>query len=395
LANKFIKLNKILSILFSIFLFFNIIIFKNTLSLALSADEVTKETVTAEISKLYSTRNNAIVTGNIGSLKNIFDTNHKAGKWGLEHEVIRVKYLKDWSKARGIDFTNVESTIKVNSFRKEGSKFRLSIDESSKFDYIYSDDADPVTNSFGIGIKHYVLLDFNDNQCKIHTDWYTDAFTDALDDYSGEIKEDIYISKCESNTKNYSVPLPTSQTKTYYNRKNAVAYADKYCGIAWGNDNNFKYNQSYKNFAPEGGDCTNFASQILTDKNAGSLRMGLGWFYRGSKNKASNTASWVNADAFNRYILNSGRGYLVKKGYYNDIIKTHNNRTPGALDKILDGDLIGYEKKGDVIHFSVFTGRDSHGYPLVNCHTTDRYKVPWDLGWGDKTIKFILIHVTG
>ncbi|WP_443662559.1 amidase domain-containing protein, partial [Clostridium sp.] len=31
--------------------------------------------------------------------------------------------------------------------------------------------------------------------------------------------------------------------------------------------------------------------------------------------------------------------------------------------------------------------------PLVNTHTIDRYRVPWDLGWGDKNINFYLIHV--
>ncbi|MBU3128796.1 amidase domain-containing protein [Clostridium tagluense] len=39
------------------------------------------------------------------------------------------------------------------------------------------------------------------------------------------------------------------------------------------------------------------------------------------------------------------------------------------------------------------TGFDSHGYPLVNTNTIDRYHVPWDLGWGDKNINFYLIHV--
>lgn len=29
----------------------------------------------------------------------------------------------------------------------------------------------------------------------------------------------------------------------------------------------------------------------------------------------------------------------------------------------------------------------------VNTHTSDRYHMPWDLGWGDKNISFYLIHL--
>ena len=43
--------------------------------------------------------------------------------------------------------------------------------------------------------------------------------------------------------------------------------------------------------------------------------------------------------------------------------------------------------------YTNYTGFNSHGYPLVNTHTIDRYHVTWDLGWGDKNIKFYLIHV--
>ncbi|MDT2264397.1 hypothetical protein P7H17_02880 [Paenibacillus larvae] len=37
-------------------------------------------------------------------------------------------------------------------------------------------------------------------------------------------------------------------------------------------------------------------------------------------------------------------------------------------------------------------GHDAKGYPLVNSHTADRYRVPFDLGW-DKSTKYLLIHI--
>lgn len=57
------------------------------------------------------------------------------------------------------------------------------------------------------------------------------------------------------------------------------------------------------------------------------------------------------------------------------------------------GDVICYAKGRAIDHFAIVTGFDSHGYPLVNTNTIDRYHVPWDLGWGDKNINFYLIHV--
>jgi NMD protein affecting ribosome stability and mRNA decay len=84
-------------------------------------------------------------------------------------------------------------------------------------------------------------------------------------------------------------------------------------------------------------------------------------------------------------MINSGRASLIASGSYNKVYK--------AAYKMLPGDIVAYEKKGKITHISVVTGADSKGYTLVNCHNTDRYHVPWDLGWSDKGIKFYLIRV--
>ena len=99
----------------------------------------------------------------------------------------------------------------------------------------------------------------------------------------------------------------------------------------------------------------------------------------------SGTKAWVNAQGFKNYILYSGRGSLIAKGTYQDVYKQAYNLRPG--------DFVGYEKGGRITHVSTVTGVDSKGYPLVTCHNTDRYLVPWDLGWSNKSIKFHLIHV--
>lgn len=55
--------------------------------------------------------------------------------------------------------------------------------------------------------------------------------------------------------------------------------------------------------------------------------------------------------------------------------------------------IFWHQNQGKVTYISIVTGTDSKVYAYVNSHNTDRYKVPWDLGWGDRGIKFNLALV--
>ncbi len=99
----------------------------------------------------------------------------------------------------------------------------------------------------------------------------------------------------------------------------------------------------------------------------------------------SATNAWINAQGFKNYLINSGRGSYIAKGYYYDTYKDAFNLRPG--------DIVAYEKKGRITHVSTVTGLDSKGYPLVTCHNTDRMLVPYDLGWSNSDIKFHFIDV--
>jgi hypothetical protein len=92
-------------------------------------------------------------------------------------------------------------------------------------------------------------------------------------------------------------------------------------------------------------------------------------------------------------LIYSGKGRLIKKGTFKQLTLSSPQYPFGAVEKLIPGDVICYVKKNDVDHFAVVTAKDSHGYPLVNSHTADRYHVPWDLGWGDEKISFNLISI--
>ena len=183
----------------------------------------------------------------------------------------------------------------------------------------------------------------------------------------------------------------TGAKRPRYNREKAVAYANKYAGAAWGAGNNHRYNPKYQDYHYQGGDCTNFASQVIGDpEEGGGLPMTRTWRYY--KHQGGSVA-WVQTDAFKRFLLNSGYGQVIGYGYFSDLTKPNSRHPNGAIAKIQPGDLIGYEmRKGDVDHFSVVVGKDANGYPLVNSHTGDRFQVPWDIGW-DKYTRFVFIHI--
>jgi hypothetical protein len=115
-----------------------------------------------------------------------------------------------------------------------------------------------------------------------------------------------------------------------------------------------------------------------------------GWHYLYGN---GGSQAWVQTDAFRNFLIRSGYGRIIGQGSFSDIVQSVNERQL-HLDKtqLLPGDLIAYVLKGDVDHFSVVVGFDQSGYPLVNSHTADRFRVPFDLGW-DKHTKYLLIHI--
>ncbi|MDF2881388.1 MAG: hypothetical protein K0R54_1945 [Clostridiaceae bacterium] len=349
------------------------------------ADTVDKEEIRSEVERIFNQRSACLVSGDTGPLNELFDTSQKYGKWALEHEIKRVKYLNQWSDQRDITFGKIESSVRINKIYPKGKVMKIALQESYKFEYTYNGDENSTVNCFGVGIRHTASLTKKNDKWVIYNDWYTDCFEDALHNFTISIPNlplPIHSILDRSHEASYL-------RRPFYDRQKAVAYADKYCGAAWGSGNNFKYNKKYSDYNGAGGDCTNFISQVLGDKEeGGGMPIGGGW--------TSGSHAWSNADGLKNFLIYSGRGSVISVGTYKDLTKPTEALPNGAVGKLKLGDLVAYEKgRGNIDHFAVITGFDSHGYPLVNSHTTDRYHVPWDLGWGDSKIRFFLIHING
>ncbi|MEW8957394.1 amidase domain-containing protein [Clostridium sp.] len=388
------KFNKLFSMFLIFVMFFS---FSENKALAYNKEETSKNMVMEFINNIFKTRNNFTLSGNLENFKDNYDLKNNYGKWSFEHEIKRAKYLRDWASERGIILKSIESLPNFKKVTVGKNAATVRVDEGLKVTYGYENDNDNCENVFGVNLFHNISLKFIDSNMIIINDYYLDCFEDGLKAYPVDYSEtSLPVPKDKNydfinNTRNSVEVSPSSK----YDRLKAISYADTYSGVPWatGKKTN-KYNTKYKNFTGVGGNCTNYVSQCLGDSEAGNLKQDGTWYciYKGY-NGAETSASWSNADAFKNYLLYSGKGKLIKKGDFKEVIKPLSDSPNGAIGKLALGDVIAYDKGNDIDHTAIVTAFDSHGYPLINSHTVDRYHVPFDLGWGDKNIKFLLIHI--
>lgn len=130
-----------------------------------------------------------------------------------------------------------------------------------------------------------------------------------------------------------------------YNRKAAREYA-----LKWAESSN----ASYYNYINEGGDCTNFVSQVLraggmefwgSKKNATDIGS---WFYY-SQNIPNRTSTWTGANPFNQHF-----GKVHKRAY-----KYREYTVRDAIDNfeeisrsIYEGDIVQYSRPNNIAFHS-------------------------------------------
>lgn len=332
------------------------------------SEEELKTELHGVLQDILQKRNTALLAQDRETLQTLYNTAIKTGLYAFESESIKMKYLKNWAEKQSAEFTNIESVIRMRKVRdRENGLFGMTCNVSTTFTYSYKDTPD-VPNTFKLGTSHYIHLQKQkDGSYLIVKEWYTDPFADSLD------LENIKSDEMKTYIGGHKAPEYTPDERT----QRAIDYAHTYCGIGEG-EHLFKYNKNYLDCNPRGGDCANFASQILYE--GGKFKKNDTWDYTNDGTKA-----WVNAQAFKNYMVHSGRGSYIAKGSYKKVYKDAYQMRPG--------DFVAYEKKGRITHISTVTGLDSKGYPLVTCHNTDRLLVPYDLGWSNQNIIFHLIDM--
>lgn len=321
----------------------------------------------AHIADLFRIRSSSYLNEDVELLDSLYYTDIKSGKLAFENEKVKLSYINDWANKQEVEFTSVDSYIATRRIDEiENDKYSVSLAVSTEYVYKYYDEDDKTT--FNIGTYHSMEFVKKDDKWLVAKEWYGDPFGGFLQIDDLEKVQDIISSAVK--------PDLTDLNKR---RIGAVEYANKHSGVAFPPDYSFHYNNDYRNYNGHGGDCTNFASQVLYE--GGEFTKNSAWNYK----SGGATAAWVGANSFHNYMLYSGRASLIESGNQEEALENSYN--------LLPGDYIAYARKGKVAHISIVTDLDSKGYPLVNSHNTDRYKVPWDIGWSTKDVKIYLVRV--
>jgi hypothetical protein len=320
------------------------------------------------VKQMFVVKSKAMLEQDAESIESIYNRNIKFGQWAYEHEIKKMKYLKNWAEKQAVSFTSIVPNIEVKRVRDNGDYYSVRVICSTEYKYTYVNSRDS-ENAFRIGTYHILNVKNSDGAWAVTKEWYTDPFADSLN------LENIKADSIREYILSQGVRDFTNLSKR---RMDAVAYADKYSGAANDIQQGFTYNRKYKDLNPQGGDCANFASQILFE--GAKFKKNRTWNY-----ELDGTKAWANAQGFKDYWVGSGRASVIAHGNYDKVYKASFN--------LLPGDFVAYQKGGRITHISMVTGADSKGYALVNCHNTDRHRVPWDLGWSNKNIKFWLVKV--
>ncbi len=367
--------------------------------LTLGLDSVTVGTVTPPaktveeaLEAIFKTRATALLRGDPEMLKGLYDATSLYGRWAFEHETRRIQYVNVWAKARGLKLRDIRSAIGIRTVEPGEKKAWIFLVQTLSVAYSYTTDPREPVNRFGVGTRHTVELVYGDGNWLVRRDWFTDPLEeDALvsDVAPAQASEPEKAEQLLSGEKPKAFEPPQPVSGGWFDRKGAVAYANKYAGLAL--STNHRYNPAYRDYTPVGGDCTNFISQALADREGGRLPRDYTWNYVQSKTGiGAGSGVWVQASALANHLLYSGHARLIGRGTFGDLVQATANHPFGAIRELGEGDVIAYEEKGRIEHLAVVVGRDSRGYLLVNSHTADRYRVPWDLGWDKKTVFWLL-----
>ncbi|WP_342425808.1 amidase domain-containing protein [Paenibacillus sp. FSL L8-0502] len=348
-------------------------------SFRVQAEPAKQDDVIPFLQKLFNDRTRLLMDQDKKHIEDYYLVKHNRSNYAYLHEMNRAEYIQEWAKHRKMKFVNAESSIRISRIEVLGDTAKVSLVQSLKLSYEYIDSY-PGQHDFGIGTRHGITLRKKDSRWYVEREWYSDPLEE----------NPKKIEPLDSSFIPHKDSVPSEKVIHNYNRARAIDYANKYAGITWGAGNRQRYNPKYLDYNSKGGDCTNFSSQVIGDKEeGGGLPMKSGWHYLYGN---GGSQAWVQTDAFKNFLIRSGYGRIIGQGSFSDVVRAINGQQHQYRPQLLPGDLIAYVLKGDVDHFSVVVGFDEGGYPLVNSHTADRFRVPFDLGW-DRNTQYLLIHI--
>lgn len=216
-----------------------------------------------------------------------------------------MKYIRNWEEKQGVQFTSITPKVVVKKIKGSDTNLSVYLLCSTEYKYIY-EGLPEAENVSRIGTYHNLQLVNKDGIWVITKEWYKDPFGDFLN------LDTIKVN----DIKEYILAQSSRDFSNISSRRIAsVQYAKQYCGAASEEQYGFSYNKKYRDYNPQGGDCANFASQILCE--GGKFKKIL----PGIMTVVVQQVPGSMQVALKKYMIYSGRASVIAYGNYNKVYK--------------------------------------------------------------------------
>lgn len=242
----------------------------------------------------------------------------------------------------------------VESITETETGYEAKVYEWTFFDYDDLSDGVGGSDTAGFGTEHTLTLGYDQaGQLQILSDDYTEsdvltgefAEEDAKQEQEGEL--DATAKAAANYYSGYDVVKASIYSNTYVTHEvlpDDQVYDTKY------------YNPAYEHFAGRGGDCANFVSQCLY---AGGFPQTSGW--------SPSSGYWAWRTCASQILYFKSYGNMISYPTEDDI----RPGSPIYFNNSPNMDGFWY-------HVVICVGQNSAGTPVINGHTYDRYRVPWN-----------------
>lgn len=269
-------------------------------------------------------------------------------------EKINLRIL--WNRKNNININNSKFSFKYKVIEQNSIFMKLKL--SIKTSFLISPDINKIKSS--IIDDYIVIIEYSFNNLKIlgiiskeeHPLIYNSLYNKDLNVIANFLPLNLVniwnsdLNYLYNEIQSISYHFSTRKVKeiSKFNISDACNYAEKFALI---------FNPEYISYEKNGGDCTNFASQIV---HAGGIKKTNTW------TPYSNT--WLRVEELYSYLINTKAGY-----------KLHNDN---ELDR---GTLIQFKtpQLGRFFHTGFITHKLSNGECLYCCHTYNKLNYPLSL----------------
>jgi hypothetical protein len=361
--------------------------------------EAQQNDITAVVTQLMGVRWNALVKED----ENLLDPAYSSTASQLLN-IEKVKLVKHFMipiRTSGYKYKSYTNRVEIKSITRTGSKVQVLVRESNAL--TWGPEGTPEGFTSPGSSEHMLTLVQEKGRWVIQGDEYVDEFAylkkvDHPEAQLPALREQLRTLQAMPQKKPMKIQTGASDKveplSTAYDRNAAVGYAVQYAEHP---NPQYVYLGGYQN----GGDCTNFASQVLW--RGGGLYDYSGerqWWYN-----FNGTLKDTSDDTWSEYT------WASVGSFYWMLMVNAQNREPGpkatvmeigpeqwsqaAYDFLFRGDLIQYDDDGDDVynHTVVVTGWDysfNPPQPLISQHSSERLNI----GWRKGAKKVRLLHIT-